>query len=172
MRHHIRFYLGQTLHEVSDLSPTHTVLDWLRDQKGLTGTKEGCNEGDCGACTVMVVRLENGQLTWRSVNACIQFLWMLDGAQLFTVEHLQNPDAPCTRCSRPWWICTALNAGFVRRVLSCPWWLMCKMAGRMILKPSIRLWLAICAAAQDMPPLYAPCSRRAALWCSRATVLM
>lgn len=92
MRHHIRFYLGQTLHEVSDLSPTHTVLDWLRDQKGLTGTKEGCNEGDCGACTVMVVRLENGQLTWRSVNACIQFLWMLDGAQLFTVEHLQNPN--------------------------------------------------------------------------------
>ncbi|GBR53898.1 xanthine dehydrogenase small subunit [Acetobacter pomorum] len=92
MRHHIRFYLGQTLHEVSDISPTLTVLDWLREQQGQTGTKEGCNEGDCGACTIMTVRLESGQLTWRSVNACIQFLWMLDGAQLFTVEHLQNPD--------------------------------------------------------------------------------
>lgn len=92
MRQSIRFYLGTTLHEVSGFSPTRTVLDWLREDRRRTGTKEGCNEGDCGACTVLVVRLQGGQLVWRAVNACIQFLWMLDGAQLFTVEDLRSPE--------------------------------------------------------------------------------
>lgn len=92
MRESIRFYLGNVRHEVSGFSPTRTVLDWLREDRRRTGTKEGCNEGDCGACTVLVVRLEGETLVWRAVNACIQFLWMLDGAQLFTVEDLRSPD--------------------------------------------------------------------------------
>ncbi|MCH4143960.1 xanthine dehydrogenase small subunit [Acetobacter peroxydans] len=92
MRQHVRFYLGDRLHELEGISPSLTLLDWLREHQGRTGTKEGCNEGDCGACTVMVVRSEHDRLQWRAVNACIQFLWMLDGAQVFTVEDLAASD--------------------------------------------------------------------------------
>ncbi len=92
MRQHISFYVGDTLHHLSDLPPELTLLDWLRDQQSRTGTKEGCNEGDCGACTVLVGRLEQGALVWRAVNACIHMVWMLDGAQLLTVEDLRGPD--------------------------------------------------------------------------------
>ncbi|MCV6597276.1 MAG: FAD binding domain-containing protein, partial [Mangrovicoccus sp.] len=67
--------------------PTRTLLDWLR-ARGLTGTKEGCNEGDCGACTVMVSD-ENGS---RALNACILFLPQLQGKSLRTVEGLASPD--------------------------------------------------------------------------------
>ena len=93
MRQNVRFYLGAEYCELSGISPTLTVLDWLRD-RGRTGTKEGCNEGDCGACTVLIVRLEKAQLVWKAVNACIQFVSMLDGAQLFTIEDLGTPAAP------------------------------------------------------------------------------
>ncbi|MFT8418184.1 MAG: xanthine dehydrogenase small subunit [Acetobacter sp.] len=92
MRQHISFYVGDTLHHLSDLPPEMTLLDWLREQQNRTGTKEGCNEGDCGACTVLVGRLEQGVLVWRAVNACIHMVWMLDGAQLLTVEDLRGPD--------------------------------------------------------------------------------
>ena len=69
-------------------SPTRTLLDWLREDKGMTGTKEGCNEGDCGACTVMVSD-ENGA---RAMNACILFLPQLNGKSVRTVEGLSGPD--------------------------------------------------------------------------------
>lgn len=92
MRQHVSFYVGDTLHHLSSLPPELTLLDWLRDQQARTGTKEGCNEGDCGACTVLVGRLEQGHLVWRAVNACIHMVWMLDGAQLLTVEDLRGPD--------------------------------------------------------------------------------
>lgn len=71
-----------------DSEPTETLLDWLREERGLTGTKEGCNEGDCGACTVMV-RDPNGA---RALNACILFLPQLEGKSVVTVEGLAAPD--------------------------------------------------------------------------------
>ncbi len=71
-----------------DSEPTETLLDWLREERGLTGTKEGCNEGDCGACTVMV-RDPNGA---RALNACILFLPPLEGKSVVTVEGLAAPD--------------------------------------------------------------------------------
>lgn len=74
--------------ELKDVSPTVTLLDWLRDARGLTGTKEGCNEGDCGACTVMVGD-ERGA---RALNACILFLPQLDGKIVRTVEGITGPD--------------------------------------------------------------------------------
>ncbi|WP_417526227.1 xanthine dehydrogenase small subunit [Marinovum sp.] len=66
--------------------PTRTLLDWLRDTRGLTGTKEGCNEGDCGACTVMVQDRDG----IRALNACILFLPQLDGKAVRTVEGLRD----------------------------------------------------------------------------------
>ena len=73
--------------------PDITLLDWLRVQQRLTGTKEGCNEGDCGACTVVLGRLERGRLVRRAVNACITLLGQVDGAELITIEDLAQGDA-------------------------------------------------------------------------------
>ncbi|GAB6070604.1 xanthine dehydrogenase small subunit [Thiomicrorhabdus hydrogeniphila] len=88
----IKFFLGQKLVTVKDCSPTLTLLNYLRTEADLVGTKEGCAEGDCGACTVVLVELQQGQITYRAVNACILFLPMLDGKQVLTVEHLKNQD--------------------------------------------------------------------------------
>jgi len=69
-------------------SPRATVLDWLREEMGAKGTKEGCAEGDCGACTVVLVRLKSGQLSYEPFNACILLLGQLDGVELITIEDL------------------------------------------------------------------------------------
>ncbi len=83
----IAFLLNGTPVRVAGESPTRTLLDWLRDTRGLCGTKEGCNEGDCGACTVMVTD-EGGS---RALNACILFLPQLDGKAVRTVEGVTSP---------------------------------------------------------------------------------
>ncbi|HLO96608.1 MAG TPA: 2Fe-2S iron-sulfur cluster-binding protein, partial [Burkholderiaceae bacterium] len=85
----IRFFFRGQIQEVRDLPPTTSVLRWLRESADSCGTKEGCAEGDCGACTVLVGALdEQDRLQLRNLNACIQFLPMLDGKALFTVEDL------------------------------------------------------------------------------------
>jgi len=88
MRGEVRFLLDDAPRRLTQFDPTMTVLDYLRQVEHLTGTKEGCNEGDCGACTVVVAKPQNGRLRYQAVNACIQFLGTLDGCQLITVEHL------------------------------------------------------------------------------------
>ncbi len=82
----VRFSLNGETVEV-DGPPTTTLLDWLRIERGLTGTKEGCNEGDCGACTVMVT----DQGGARALNACILFLPQLHGKAVRTVEGISGP---------------------------------------------------------------------------------
>lgn len=84
----VRFLLDGAVHEIADPDPTGTVLEYLRGPMRRTGTKEGCAEGDCGACTVLVGELAGGAVQWRAVNACIQFLPMLHGKALMTVESL------------------------------------------------------------------------------------
>jgi xanthine dehydrogenase small subunit len=84
----IRFLLDGEVIEVADCEPTDTVLDYLRYTLRRTGTKEGCAEGDCGACTVLLGDLDGERVRWRAVNACILFLPMLDGKALRTVESL------------------------------------------------------------------------------------
>ncbi len=91
-RHHIRFRLGDEIRELSDIDPNLTLLRYLREREGLTGTKEGCAEGDCGACTVAVGEIVDGTLQYRAMNACILFLPMLDGRHVLTVEHLRDTD--------------------------------------------------------------------------------
>ncbi len=90
----IRFFFRGQIQEVRDLPPTTSVLRWLRESADACGTKEGCAEGDCGACTVLVGELDaQERLQLRHLNACIQFLPMLDGKALFTVEDLGDARA-------------------------------------------------------------------------------
>jgi len=87
----IRFWLNDTLVEISDVAPTTTVLNYLRDSALLSGTKEGCAEGDCGACTVAI--LDEGAVdgpAWRSINSCLVLLPMVHGRRLVTVEGLKT----------------------------------------------------------------------------------
>ncbi|MES2158878.1 MAG: xanthine dehydrogenase small subunit [Pseudomonadota bacterium] len=84
----VRFLLDGEVVEIADVDPTATLLDHLRDTMRRTGTKEGCAEGDCGACTVLVGDLDGDAIAWRAVNACILFLPMLHGRALLTVESL------------------------------------------------------------------------------------
>ncbi|HEX8623537.1 MAG TPA: xanthine dehydrogenase small subunit [Allosphingosinicella sp.] len=84
----IRFLLDGQVMEIDGADPTATVLDHLRYTLRRTGTKEGCAEGDCGACTVLLGELAGDRVEWRAVNACILFLPMLDGKALRTVESL------------------------------------------------------------------------------------
>jgi len=84
----IRFLRRGQIVELSNVLPMRTVLDYLRLEERSRGTKEGCNEGDCGACTVALGRLRNGKLVYEPVNACILLLGQLDGAELVTVDDL------------------------------------------------------------------------------------
>lgn len=83
----ITFLLNGETVEVNT-HPTQTLLDYLREQRGLTGTKEGCNEGDCGACSVMVTDDKGA----RALNACILFMPQLHGKAVRTVEGIAAPD--------------------------------------------------------------------------------
>lgn len=89
MADHIRFTLNDRPVDVVGISPMTTVLDWLREHRGLKGTKEGCAEGDCGACTVV---LETPAGKREPVNACIALLGQIDGLSLRTIEGLRGAD--------------------------------------------------------------------------------
>ncbi|QBF33066.1 xanthine dehydrogenase small subunit [Thalassococcus sp. S3] len=84
----IAFLLNGETVALTGVEPTVTLLDWLREERGLTGTKEGCNEGDCGACSVIVTDARGA----RALNACILFLPQLDGKAVRTVEGIAGPE--------------------------------------------------------------------------------
>jgi len=92
VRDEIRFLLNGRDIGLKDVGASQTLLDFLRIDRRLTGTKEGCAEGDCGACTVLVGRLQDGALRYEAVNACIRFLASVDGCHIVTVEHLRGKD--------------------------------------------------------------------------------
>lgn len=88
----IKFLLNGVETSLENPGPTATLLDYLRETRALKGTKEGCNEGDCGACTISVAALEDDRLTHRAQNACIMFLPQLHGKSIRTVEGISGPD--------------------------------------------------------------------------------
>ncbi|HEY5796233.1 MAG TPA: xanthine dehydrogenase small subunit [Bosea sp. (in: a-proteobacteria)] len=112
MRDTLRFILGDELVEIASCDPTLTVLDWLRLDKRMTGSKEGCAEGDCGACTVVVGRLDRGRLRYEAINACIRFLATLDGCHLLTVEHLKGEDGALHPVQQAMVDCHGSQCGF------------------------------------------------------------
>jgi len=117
----IRFFHRGAVVAVEPTATTRTVLEWLRENARLTGSKEGCNEGDCGACTVVVAELApagcDGEdvvagLRLRSANACLQFLPTLDGKALFAVEDLASASGELHPVQRALVDCHASQCGF------------------------------------------------------------
>ena len=92
VRNSIRFLLNDRTVDLDKVAASDTLLDFLRLEQRLCGSKEGCAEGDCGACTVLVGRLADGELIYETVNSCIRFVGSLDACHVVTIEHLRGAD--------------------------------------------------------------------------------
>ncbi len=110
----VKFILDGELIELNDVDPTRTVLQFLREDLLRTGTKEGCAEGDCGACTVVIAELNRDQngVVLRAINSCIQFLPTLHGKELITVESLQPKGASLHPVQQAMVDCHGSQCGF------------------------------------------------------------
>jgi xanthine dehydrogenase small subunit len=108
----VRFVLDGQLVRVAGASPQTTLLEYLREGLGRTGTKEGCAEGDCGACTVVIGELSGDAIRWRSINACIRLLPTIDGKALATVESLKSPEGALHPVQQALVECHASQCGF------------------------------------------------------------
>ncbi|MDB5822473.1 MAG: xdhA [Herminiimonas sp.] len=108
----IRFFHRGTVQSVIPSSPTRTLLQYLREDAHCTGTKEGCAEGDCGACTVVVGELHGERVKLKTVNACLQLLPTLDGKAVFTVEDLRQKDQSLHPVQRAMVECHGSQCGF------------------------------------------------------------
>lgn len=106
------FVLDGEVHTVRDAHPETTVLNYLREVLGRRGTKEGCAEGDCGACTVVLGEAQGERVRFRAVNSCIQFVPTLDGKALFTVESLKGADGTLHPVQRALVDCHGSQCGF------------------------------------------------------------
>ena len=86
----IQFLLNNKIYKIKNPDPNKTILSYVRDDLKKTGTKEGCAEGGCGACTVVLGELNKNKIIYKAINACISFLPILNGKQLILVEDLTN----------------------------------------------------------------------------------
>ncbi|HSD38026.1 MAG TPA: xanthine dehydrogenase small subunit [Rhodocyclaceae bacterium] len=111
----IRFWHQGKVVDVSGISPQRTVLQWLREDAHCTGSKEGCAEGDCGACTVVVGSRDDSApdgLRLEAVNSCIQFMPTLDGKALFSVEDVKQADGTLHPVQQAMVDCHGSQCGF------------------------------------------------------------
>ena len=86
----VRFLRRGEVVELTDVDPNETLLDYLRLREGARGTKEGCAEGDCGACTVALGTIRGERVVYEPVNSCIQLLGMVDGKEVVAVDDLAS----------------------------------------------------------------------------------
>ena len=114
MRDSIQFVLDGKIVELQNVDPTRTVLQYLREDLLLVGSKEGCAEGDCGACTVVIAELgaAEDRLNYKAINSCIQFLPTLDGKALITVESLASTTDGLHPVQRAMVDCDGSQCGF------------------------------------------------------------
>ena len=96
----IRFMRRGEIVVLNNVPPSRTLLEVLREDLGLTGTKEGCGEGDCGACTVVVAEKDGNALRYRAINSCIRLAHSIDGLALWTIEDMA-PTLPTSCGSLP-----------------------------------------------------------------------
>ena len=88
----VKFLLNDKILEIKNPDPNQTVLNYIRTELKKTGTKEGCSEGGCGACTIVLGELINNKIKYNSINSCISFVPSLNGKQLLIVEDLVSKD--------------------------------------------------------------------------------
>ena len=88
----VKFLLNNKILEIDNPDPNQTILNYIRTDLKKTGTKEGCAEGGCGACTVVVGELVNGEIKYSAINSCISFVPSLNGKQLLIVEDLVSKE--------------------------------------------------------------------------------
>ena len=108
----IRFLKSGQVVTMQDVPTTRTLLEVLREDLHCTGTKEGCAEGDCGACTVVVGENVGGKLQTRAINSCIRMAHSVDGMALWTVEDLRSPQGALHPVQQAMVQCHASQCGF------------------------------------------------------------
>ncbi|MDP3137654.1 MAG: xanthine dehydrogenase small subunit [Burkholderiaceae bacterium] len=108
----IRFLRRGQAVTLTNVPPDRTLLEVLREDLGCTGTKEGCGEGDCGACTVVLGEEDAGRLRWRAINSCIRLAHSIDGMALWTVEDLAATDGTLHPAQQAMVDCHGSQCGF------------------------------------------------------------
>ncbi|MDO8441622.1 MAG: FAD binding domain-containing protein [Polaromonas sp.] len=108
----IQFVRGGKVVSLANVPPSRTLLALLREDLGLTGTKEGCGEGDCGACTVVVGEAEDNHIRYRAINSCIRLAHSVDGMALWTVEDLASKDGTLHPAQEAMVNCHGSQCGF------------------------------------------------------------